>query len=90
MFAHAGAEQEKLKVFLKRALGLDPVTRGEDAIPFARLSNACGTCKKRTSLEEDTAAQRAVHNLSLQLAVNDHQTARDAVEGKTALPGSPS
>ena len=43
-------------------------------------------------MEEDTAAQRAVHNLPLQLSVDDHQTARDALDalrrkdGKQVLP----
>ena len=92
MFAHVGADTAELKLFLKRVLDLDPETRGQDAIPFARLSIACGTCRKRTSLEEDTAAQRAVHNLPLQLSVDDHQTARDALDalrrkdGKQVLP----
>ena len=80
VFGHIAKTEEKFLVFLKRVLNLDPDTRGEDAIPAARLTMAWESCRKRTEVEVEATAQRAVNRIPIQLAIDDFQSARDAFE----------
>ena len=92
ILAHIGRDKAELDLFIKRVLGLDPATNGDHAIPAARIHIACTACKKREEVETEAAAHRAVHNLPVQLSLDDHAAAREAYEklrradGKQPLP----
>ena len=86
IFGHVARTEEKLLKFLKTTLNLDDDARPADAVPIARLVMAWEMCRKRTEVETEVVAQRAVNHLPPQLAIDDHQTPREAYEkqeGKT-------
>ena len=82
IFGHVARTEEKLLKFLKTTLNLDDDARPADAVPIAKLVMAWEMCRKRTEVETEVAAQRAVNHLPPQLAIDDHQTAREAFEKK--------
>ena len=84
IYGYIGKTEEKLLLFLKRVLNLDPEVRGEDSIPAAKLTIAWEACRKRAEVEVEANAQRAVNRLPPQLTIDDHSAARDALEAKMA------
>ena len=81
LFGYIAKTQEKLDLFLKRTMNLDADNDPMDAIPVAKITIVWETCRRRTEVETEAAVQRSV-NLSPQLTVEDHSTARDAFERK--------
>ena len=79
-FAHIAHTTEKFYLFLKEVLNLDGEARGEDIVPSSRMYTAWDICRKRTDVETETSAQRAALRLPMQLGIEDHQTAREALE----------
>ena len=51
VFGHIASTEQKLELFCKRVLNLDPETRGEDTVPVARLTMAWEQCRKRGEIE---------------------------------------
>ena len=74
--------QENFYTLAWTTLTLDDDTRPDDALPIAKLPMAWESCKKRSEVETEAAAHRAVKHLPPQLAVEDIQTAREAYEKK--------
>ena len=81
-FGHIAKTDAQFLLFLKRVCNLDPDTRGEDALPVARLTIAWENCKKRNEIETEQNAQRVVQNLPPMLSTDDHQSTREAWERK--------
>ena len=81
-FGHIAKNDDSFLLFLKRVCNLDPETRGEDALPVARLTIAWENCKKRNELESEQNAHRVLQNLPPTLSADDHQSAREAWERK--------
>ena len=67
-------------------MNLDDDVRPADAVPIAKLVMAWEVCRKRTEVETEVAAQRAVNHLPPQFAIDDHQTAREAFELREGKP----
>ena len=80
LFGYIAKTQDKLDTFLKRTLNLDADANPLDAIPLAKLTIVWETCRRRTEVETEAAVQRSVNHLPPQLTVEDHSTARDALE----------
>ena len=80
IYGHIALAKEKLLVYIKRVLNFDPDVRAEDSIPVAKLVILSEACKKRTEVETESAAHRAVNRLPPQLTVEDHASAREAFE----------
>ena len=80
IYGHIALTKEKLLLFLKRVLNLDPDTRVQDSIPVAKLVILWTACNKRTEVETESAAHRAVNRLPPQLTVDDYASAREAFE----------
>ena len=86
VYGHVARTEEKLLKFLKSTMNLDNDVKPADAVPIAKLVMAWEVCRKRTEVETEVAAQRAVNHLPPQLAIDDHQTAREAFELREGKP----
>jgi hypothetical protein len=86
IYGHVARTEEKLLKFLKSTMDLDDDVRPSDVVPIAKLVMAWEVCRKRTGVETEVAAQRAVNHLPPQLAIDDHQTAREAFELREGKP----
>jgi hypothetical protein len=82
VFGPIAKTEETFYLYIKRILNVDPDARGEDAVPAARLFMAWEVCRKRTEVETEATAQRAVNRMPVQLAIDVFQSARDAFERK--------
>ena len=80
LYGHIARNEDKLELFLKRVLKLDADANPEDCIPIARLVIVWETCRKRSEVETEAAAQRVVNHLPPQLTIEDHASAREAFE----------
>ena len=80
IFGHLARSEEKLLELFKSVLNLDADTRPLDAIPIAKLTLVWEACRKRTEVEQEASARRAVDHLPPQLTLEDHRTAREAFE----------
>lgn len=82
IFGHLAQTQEKLKEYLKAVCNLDSDVRIQDSSPIVKLLILWESCRKRTDVETEAAAHRAVNRLLLLLTVEDFATAREALEKK--------
>ena len=80
LFGHVASTEIKFLAFIKGLLLLDPDARPLDAIPVAKLTLVWEACRKRTEVEQEADARRAVDHLPPQLSIEDHQAAREAFE----------
>ena len=84
VFGHLAKNDAKFEAWAKKVLKLDTDVRPEDAVTLAQLTIVGEVCLKRSEVESEAAAHRAVNHLPPQLSVDDHASARAAHEKKTS------
>ena len=80
VYAHIGTDEKSFMKYAKDCIGLDPSVNGTHAVPAAKLVMAWEACKKRSEIEVESNAHRAVNHLPPQLAIDDFPSARLAFE----------
>ena len=72
IFGRLARSEEKILDLLKSVLTLDADARPLDAIPIAKLTLVWEACRKRTEVEQEHSARRAMDHLPPQLSLEDH------------------
>ena len=67
MYAHMGATDAEMVIFLQSACKLDVTARADDFVPRCRLLMVWEACKKRREIEVAHSARREVENLPPQI-----------------------
>ena len=67
VFAHIGEDGVAVRKFLKAILNIDPDARAEDMLLASKMMIVWTACRKRSELEVEQEAQRAVQHLPPQV-----------------------